>query len=65
MLIDLFANDSFRSMVWPSASEAAVHFFEQMEMAELMYPSLKTIVHTLWNRIESQSVTRGSFDTCI
>jgi hypothetical protein len=28
-------------------------------------PSLKTIVHTVWNRIESQSVTQGSFDACI
>ena len=29
------------------------------------YPSLKTIVHTVWNRIESQRVTHGSFDACI
>ena len=28
-------------------------------------PSLKTIVHTVWNRIESQRVTHGSFDACI
>jgi len=28
-------------------------------------PSLKTIVHALWNRIESQSVIRWSFDACI
>src|SRR5215831_4957985 len=28
-------------------------------------PSLKTIVHAVWNRIESQSVTQGSVDACI
>ena len=28
-------------------------------------PSLKTIVHTVWNRIESQSVTQESCDACI
>jgi hypothetical protein len=28
-------------------------------------PSLKTIVHTWWDRMESQSVTGWSFDACI
>ena len=28
-------------------------------------PSLKTIVHAVWNRIESQSVTQGAVDACI
>ena len=28
-------------------------------------PSLKTLVHALWNYIESQSIIRGSFDACI
>jgi transposase len=30
-----------------------------------LYPSLKTIVHTVWNCIESRSVTQGSCDACI
>src|SRR5215475_4458512 len=28
-------------------------------------PSLKTIVHALWDRTENQSVTQWSFDACI
>jgi hypothetical protein len=28
-------------------------------------PSLKPIVHTWWDHMESQSVTRWSFDACI
>src|SRR5262245_25425162 len=28
-------------------------------------PSLKTIVHAVWNHIESQSVTQGSVGACI
>ena len=31
----------------------------------LSNPSLKIIVHALWDRMESQRVTRWSFDACI
>jgi len=35
------------------------------EQRQRANPSLKTIVHAVWNRIESQSVTQGSVDACI
>jgi len=31
----------------------------------LLALSLKTIVHAVWNRIESQRVTQGPVDACI
>ena len=37
----------------------------QHQLETLFSPSLKTIVHAVWNRIESQSVTQGSVDACI
>jgi hypothetical protein len=33
--------------------------------AQRVDPSLKPIVHTWWDHMESQSVTRWSFDACI
>jgi hypothetical protein len=34
-------------------------------LAKMLNPSLKTIVHAVCNRIESQSVTQGAVDACI
>lgn len=37
----------------------------ELLQGDLLSPSLKTIVHALWDRLESQSVTRWLFDACI
>ena len=42
-----------------------VVFIPQYRRQALYYPSLKTIVHALWDRTENQSVTQWSFDACI
>jgi transposase len=46
-------------------AERALKLFIRQRKNSLFYPSLKTIVHTVWNRIESQSVTQESCDACI
>ena len=38
---------------------------DALQRVQSLNPSLMTIVHTVWNRIESQSITQGSFDACI
>ena len=39
--------------------------YTEAASATAFTPSLKTLVHALWNYIESQSIIRGSFDACI
>lgn len=43
----------------------AVEIFDTEQRLGRLDPSLKTIVHTWWDRMVSQSVTGWSFDACI
>src|SRR5262249_57496253 len=48
-----------------TVNEVVSKRFCKKQQMQWSNPSLKTIVHTLWDRMESQSVTQGSVDACI